>query len=430
MKLKTISLFLAATFLTGACVFAQSAADPKERVRLVRDLSKKSEDGIADLATYVRDPATEVRLEVVKQLNQIGGPRTIPSLIPLSADTDPEIQIHAVDGLINVFLPGYLKNGVARSITRSNDQLRVKFVDNTQVVDGYIIVPPEVVGAVTNVLTTSKSLESRANAARALGIFRAQAAVAPLGQALYSKDDQLMFESLIALQKIRDASAGPSVAFLVRDLNEKIQIAALRTAGILRAKPAAANIRSVIDDGPNKRVLREAASTLAMIADPPDRGIFLGFLTNSDMELRASAAEGLARIRNPTDLARLEKAFNDEREFGPRLAFAFALVSLGRLEVNETSPFRYLVNAFDRNTFRAIALAYFTELARDPAVRQTLYPTLARATSDEKTGLCVVLGESGDRDSVRYLTALKDDTDVAVSQVCLSSLRTLQARLQ
>ena len=85
-------------------------------------------------------------------------------------------------------------------------------------------------------LAKSKSLESRANAARALGIFRARSAIPQLSEALYSKDDQLMYESLVAIQKIRDPNAGASVAFLVRDLNEKIQTAALRASGILRAR--------------------------------------------------------------------------------------------------------------------------------------------------------------------------------------------------
>ncbi|MEP6962911.1 MAG: HEAT repeat domain-containing protein, partial [Acidobacteriota bacterium] len=391
MKPTIISILLAATF-----AFAQPAAEPKDRVKAVRDLIKQSPDAIAAITPYAEDISAEVRLETVKQLNLLGGPKTIPALITLSADRDAEIQIHATDGLINVFLPGYLKNGVSRSTTRSGDQLKVKFTDNLQVVDGYITVPPEVIAATTRALTTSTSMEVRANAARALGIFRAQAAVPQLGEALYSKADQLMFESLIAIQKIRDASAGPSVAFLVHDLNEKIQIAALRTSGILRAKQAAPNIRGVIDDMPNTRVLREAANTLAMIAEPSDRGIFLGFLNNKDANLRASAGEGLARLRNPADMMRITEAFEKERELIPRLAFAFAMVSLGRLDVNETSPFRYLVNTFDRKTFSSIAVAYLTELARDPAVRQTLYPTLGRATGDEKTGFCTVLGESGD----------------------------------
>lgn len=429
MRLTTI-LFLSIT-LAAAQPAASPASDPKDRIRAVRDLAKQADEGIPGIAAYVQDPVLEVRLEVVKRLNEIGGPRTLDTLARLSADADPEVQIHAVDGLINVFVPGYLKSGIARATSRSGDVLKVKFNDpGDLVVAGYVNVTPEAVAAATNVLKNSKSLEARANAARALGIFRAKSAVPELGEALYSKDDQLMYESLVAIQKIRDPAAGPMVAFLVRDLNEQVQTAALRAAGILRATQAAPAIRTVIDAGPNARILREAGSALAMIADPADRGIFLSFLTHRDQDLRAAAAEGLARVRNPADADRLRQAFDDEREFGARLSMAFALVSLGRMEINDFSPFRYLINAFNRPTFRNVTLAYLTELARDSAARQTLYPNLGRATKDEKMGLCRVLAQSGQQDSVSYLDGLKDDNDPEVAQVCLGSLRTLEARLK
>src|SRR5690606_38008829 len=113
----------------------------------------------------------------------------------------------------------------------------------------------------------------------------------------------------------------------------------------LRANQAAPGIRTVIDGNPSTPVLRQAGESLAMIADPADRGIFLRFLTMKDGALRSSAAEGLARIKDPADADRLTQAFEAERDYGPRLAMAFALVSLGRMDINTFSPFRYLLEA-------------------------------------------------------------------------------------
>lgn len=419
-------------FLITATLAAQPAGTPAERIRAIRDLAKQSFEGIPGIAAYAADPSVEVRLEAARRLNEIGGPRTLPALVMLAADADAEIQLNAVDGLINIFVPGYLKSGLARTVTRGKDgTLKVKFNEpGDLIVDGYVSVPPEAIDATIGVLTNSSNLEARANAARATGIFRASAAIPALTQALYSKDDALMYESLVALQKIRDTSAGPGVAFLVRDLNEKIQTAALRTAGILRARPAAPGIRTVIDDGPNPRVLRVAVESLAMIADPADRGLFLRYLSHKDPNLRAAAAEGLARIQDPTDADLLALQFNGEREMGPRLSMAFALVALGRMDVSDFSPFRYLITTLNRATYRNVALAFLVELARSAGPRQTIYPNLARATKDEKIGLCQVLAESGDQESVPHLTGLKDDNDPEVAQVCLRSLRTLEARLR
>ena len=49
----------------------------------------------------------------------------------------------------------------------------------------------------------------------------------------------------------------------------------------------------------------------------------------------------------------------------PRLADAFALVSLGNLDTGEFSPLRYLVNTLNVRSYRGVAIAYLTELARD-----------------------------------------------------------------
>ena len=220
------------------------------------------------------------------------------------------------------------------------------------------------------------SVESRANAARALGMLRGRAAIPDLLEALNSKDDRLMYESLVALQKIRDPAAGPGIAFLLRDLDEKIQIAALQTTGILRNQSAAPDVRDVLDHARTSKVRRAALTTLAMIADPADHGIFLRYLTDKDDGLRAAGAEGLARLKNPADQPALEKAFEAERSKNPRLSMAFALVLLGNRQMSEFSPLQYLLNTLNSKAYRDVAVAFLTELARDPAVRQAIYPML------------------------------------------------------
>ena len=46
--------------------------------------------------------------------------------------------------------------------------------------------------------------------------------------------------------------------------------------------------------------------------------------------MRAAAAEGYARLRNPDDLPMLEQAWKDEGKTPPRLSLAFAQVMLGQ----------------------------------------------------------------------------------------------------
>ena len=426
------ALFILAAVLAWSPGWAQdkNAADPKDRIRSIRELAKKGEDAIAGISAFSKDPVLDVRLEAVKQLDEIGGPKTVDALVKMTADNDPEVQMRATDGLVNVYLPGFLKTGISRTLSRAGNAVRARFTDiNDQIIDGYVTVPLEVITALGRLTRGGTSPESRANGARALGILRGRGSLADLEEALYSKDGQIMYESLVALQKIREPSSGPAASYLLRDLEARVQIAALQTVGILRTAEAAPTVRQVLEDAPSGRLQREALTSLAMIALPADRGVFLRYLTSRDAALRAASSEGLARVKNPADQTALTQAFNDERETNPRLSIAFALVALGRVEMNELSPLRYLMNTLNRTTYRGVTLAFLTELAREPAVRNALYPYLPTATRDEKTGLSIVFSRSGGRDSVPYLEALQKDGDVAVVQEAVRSLRTLEAGL-
>ena len=53
--------------------------------------------------------------------------------------------------------------------------------------------------------------------------------------------------------------------------------------------------------------------------------------------MRAAAAEGYARLRNPADLPMLQKAWQDEGKTPPRLSLAFAQVMLGKTEISANS---------------------------------------------------------------------------------------------
>jgi hypothetical protein len=291
-------------------------------------------------------------------------------------------------------------------------------------------VPLPVIQALGRQARGGVSFESRANAARALGILRGQAAIPDLLEALNSKDNRLMYESLVALQKIRDPAAGPGLAFLLHDLDEKVRMAALDATGILRNQSAAPQVRDAIDHPLTPKTQRAALNALAMLADPADHGVFLRYLNDRDDGLRAGGAEGLARLKNPADQMALDKAFEAERNSSARLSEAFAIVSLGSRQMSEFSPLQYLLNNLNVKAYRSVSIAYLTELARDPEVRQAIYPVLTHATRDEKTGLSIVLARSGDRDSEPYLEALLKDTDPEVMQEGTRSLRTLRTRVR
>ncbi len=337
-----VLLCTAALALVWQPLFAQDASGQtkKEKISSIRDSGKRDSQAIPLIAKYLKDPDVDVREEAVKAIINIGTQYSLEPLIEATHDNDANLQSQALDGLVNFYLPGYVTTGgLSRSFTRVGKRIKSTLSNrNDQTIDPGVLVRPDVVEAIAGVITGGASLEARANAARAAGVLRGRTALPALEKALQSKDSDLIFESLVALQKIGDISAGPSVAFLARDFNERVQTTALETLGVLHVTDAAPQIRQVIGRPRNNKVRRAGLGALAMLGLPEDRSIFQEYVDNKDSDLRIAAFEGLGRIRDPQDFPALEKAFNDETNLKPRLAAAFGLASEGKLDTTEFSP--------------------------------------------------------------------------------------------
>jgi HEAT repeat protein len=417
----------AATLLI-ACVVLLPAQDVKPKD--VREIGKGGTTAIPHLQELLKDPNRDVRIEAVKQLAEIGTQHSLDPLILATADNDPEVQIRATDGLVNFYLPGYVQSGLGASIRRVGSTVKSKFTDtDDKVIDPYVTVRPEIIVALGKLARSGGSMDSRANAARALGILRGRAALPDLIEAAHSRNSEVIYESLIALQKIRDDSAGPKIEFLLHDLDPKVQSAALETVGILRDMTAVPGIVDVVNRTRDIKVKREAVTALAMLPEESSRPVYQQYLHDKDDKLRAASAEGYARLRNPKDLPMLEQAWQDETKPQPRLSLAFAQVMLGRRDLAEFSPLQYLINNLNSAAYNGVAFPFLVELARDRDVRQALYPRLTTGTKAEKIGLAGVLARSGDQASVPELQKLTNDPDPDVSKEALRAVRTLQARM-
>src|SRR6266536_2408047 len=139
--------------------FAQEALRPKD----VRDLAKQGSTALPRLQELLRNPDLEIRIEAVKAITEVGTPGSLPPLIQASADNDAEVQIRATDGLVNFYLPGYVKNGLGASLKRDGPSIKGKFTDtNDQVIDPYVVVRPEVIAALGALARGGGSMDVRA----------------------------------------------------------------------------------------------------------------------------------------------------------------------------------------------------------------------------------------------------------------------------
>lgn len=408
-----------------------SGQTPKD----VRAVAKQGPSAIPTVAQYLNSTAVDTRVEAIKQLIALGGKDTIDPLIRGTRDSQSEVQIRATDGLVNYYMPGYVRQGLGSSLVRVGETVKAKFSDtNDQTIDAFVIVRPDVITALGQLARGGNGMDSRANACRALGILRGGAAVPDLTDALRTKDNRVMYESLVALQKIRDPEAGPKVVYLLRDLDDKVQSAAIETVGILRAKDALPSLRNVIANPRNKNAERSALAALALMPGSGDRALLQSYLGSKEDRMRASAAEGLGRIGalmgDASDKAALERTWHEEQKMLPRLAAAFGLTLEGDLDLGEEAPFRYLINTLNSSASREVAAAYLTEAARKNEVRNALYKPLEQGTRDEKIQLSRILAASGDGASIPYLEKTSRDADGEVAQEGLRALRSLRARLR
>src|ERR1700722_566527 len=181
--------------LVICCALAATAQTPKD----VRAVAKEGQVAVPKVAAYLNSASADTRIETVKQLILLGGKEIIDPLIRATKDADPEVQIRATDGVVNYYLPGYVKLGLSSSLSRVGASVKAKFTDTKdQIVDPFVIVRADVIVALGQLARGGSSLDARANACRAIGILRGDAALADLVDALRSKDNNVMYESLAA----------------------------------------------------------------------------------------------------------------------------------------------------------------------------------------------------------------------------------------
>jgi HEAT repeat protein len=412
----------------AALAAAQDTPDAKEKIRNARQLAKSgNSQTIPELVSYLSDSSVDVRLEAVEAIARIGTQHSLDPLVRATRDNDPMVQMHAIEGLVNFYLPGYTQG----RFQRVGNAIRGRFTDtNDQIIPAYVEVREDVVKAIGVLARGGSSMESRAAAARAAGILRGRAAIPDLLEALRSKNDLVLYETIVALQKINDRSVAPRVAVYLRDLNERVQLAALETTGLLRYTEGIPELEKVYKEPRNDKVRRAAIMAIALMPAERNRALLTAALGDRDEMVRAAAAEGLGRLKLASDTAVLDRLFNDERKMPPRLAAAFAVVNLGKTELSEFSALQYLVNTLNSRQYRGVAEPYLVELARQPMVREQLYSVLPRATADEKIGLARVLAASGDERSRAQLERLIKDPNQEVAAEASRAVRMLRSRIE
>ncbi|MBI2816300.1 MAG: HEAT repeat domain-containing protein [Acidobacteria bacterium] len=425
--------FAACVILLAATVLASSEAenllhdpDPKVRERAIKDLAQEDEPAnVPTIAALVQDTDENVRMAVVKALIHLGSPAVLPPLLKAVQDGIPEIRHLAIDGLINFYVPGYVDIGFGGFFRNVTSKVEALFSDvDTAVIEQDVSPDSDVIRTLSLAVNGAPDMNTRARAARALGIMRSHEAIPELLKAAFSNNVDLILASLVAFEKIKDPSIGPRLTFLLKYPQETVQEAAASTLGVLRAEAAIPDLQQMFHNSVDDKGVRAAAlDALAFMPNKDTAPLFTKYLYDKEKKLRASSALGLGRLEDPSYAEALLKARQTEKDASVRLALDFALVKTGKME-----SIRPLVSSLTSRVHRGEARPYLIELARDKIVRGALRPYLFSKQPDIRQNLCTVYGASGDASSIPDLEVLLRDRKPNVSDEASRAIRLIRSR--
>lgn len=402
--------------------------DPKQRAAAAKKVGKEgTSNDISALAELLDDPVTDVRAEAVGAILRLDTQHSLEPLMRATRDATPAIQVMAADGLVNFYYPGYVKTGWSAALKSFGSDIKGRFAEpEPKVVDAYVQsqVSRDVVRAIGRLITGGTSIESRANAARALGVLRGKQGMSQLVEGLRARDTVIIVECVRTIRKIGDTQVGPELVFLLRDPDEDVQFETARTMGQLRAQEATPELTNLLKRSPRKGIRRQALIAIAKMRDPQQRALFQTYLRDKDKQLRAAAAEGLGRLGNQDDLPSILDAFAREKSESARLSMAFAAAGLG-----DMSFLTYLYDGLNSSFHRLEARPFLIELSRDGEILQQLYKPLATGSNDQKKHIAYIVAINGNKESMPHLEKLTHDSDDSVAQEAMRALKNLQARL-
>ena len=395
------------------------------RAKAARELGKARDvTGVPALSEAVSDPNDKVRREAVLALAQMHQQEVLDALIKATQDHNEEISDLALQSLAGYYTGNVPTPGFTGFLKKNWQRAKGHFSPDTTRISPGVYVDPKVVAALDASLKSTRSIRASCEAAKGLGILVARAAVPDLVAASHSSDETLSLESLNALSKIKDRSAGPQLVDLLDSPDKEIKQQACVTAGILGASQAEPKLLYIYENDADPKSEEKAMEGLAYLGDKTSVPVFTKALGNISKEIRTAAAEGLARTRDPQALPDLEKAYAVEKDTGARLALEFAMSALGKPDyLND------LVNQLSSRTQWDVAQPYLIELARTPGFLPKLYPYLQSSSADVRKRLCTVLMLGGDQTSLDQLDRLSHDPNSDVAAEALQAKSGLRARL-
>ena len=391
----------------GKATFAELLADlksPTARTRLeaVTELAKsRRREAIEPLSALARDPDVRVRMEVVRAFRDLRDVSATPALLIALADGDPKIREEAVSALVEIYAERERSGPIEGFLQIFSDEY------DRASVSPFARVDPAVFKGLSGLLRDEERV-IRQDVAYSLGILGATSEVPALVATLQDPDAGVRGAAATSLGKIGTAADGKALIPLLSDESNEVRNRAMQAIGVLRVKEAGAPLRELFDANQKRTLGVKVLASLSRIADPAQADFFRELLQDPDPEKRRLAIEGLGRVADPSLLAAFKKDYQRERAEDLRLAYSFAITMLGDRAFVDT-----LVLSLPSRTLGTRARNYILELG-SPIVPELL-AYLSDPEAEIRAGLCDILAQIGDAESIPRLNPLLNDPSTKVA---------------
>ena len=401
----------AATLTVMIAVMASPAAAQRPYDEVVRDLKST-------------DPDT--RVAALRVLGAASYPESMAPIASLLTDPLDAIQFETINTLLGFVL-------VDKVATKKRVALVVEVRDKTSAqaafdMGPFVLLPrpvvPEVVHGHQGAMRDDNP-RVRLEATYALGVLArppVDAAVADiLGAALRDPEVKIRIAAARVAGGLRAIAAGEALIEAVNDKNPEVKVAALRAIGDVKDLRALQALREQYEFYQKGPIAEAAFDALARIGHESSVPVFQAQLTSKHTLMRRWAAEGLGRSGSAAlSLPTLDDGVAKEKDQATRLAFAFALQSVGRPQLP------LLVEGLRNEQTEAQAMAYLVELGQP--VARPLGASLADPDAKQRARVAMTLGLIGGQDAIAALDRAKQDADTDTARAIERALARARMR--
>lgn len=382
--------FLAAVCTAGALAAGPASADQPQFEDVVRNL---------------RNPDAKVRMSALRLLREAQHHQATISIAPLINDPVNEIQLEAIATELSFFLteriPERRRVGFVLEV-RNSGGAPAAFDLGPHAVRPKAA-PPELVQALLKAVD-DETARIRVEAMYAVGVVGVKSlpaeAESELIKALDHYDPAVRAAAARVAGRLTVKSAGEPLIKAINDSSREVRYAAMRALGELREPLAVQALTEQLTYYGKGEGASLAIQALARIAHPSTVPVLSTYLTHKEPFLRRSAAEGLGRIGDTSQLSVLLTGAGNDLSSETRAAMAFALQKLGHRYVARLADF------LSSDDMVQQVQDYFIELG--PTVEKDLLPMLHEPDEVVQARVAEILGSIGSEASIAALERLKD----------------------